>query len=184
MIDWDAFPMIRRAYRRAFGATLEPGFARYLRVGEEPKHGAALGYTRAGHEPLFLERYLDVPIEALASVALKRSVPRDRIVEIGNFAAADAQAVIELWANTANDLAETSEVAAATLTIPLRRMFARLRVPIHVLAPANPDRLGAEARRWGSYYELDPQVCIGEIAAGQRALAALLNRRRSRREAA
>jgi hypothetical protein len=184
MDDWDAFSMIRRSYRRAFGATLDPGFAQYLLYGEEPEHGAALGFTRAGSGPLFLERYLDAPIEMLASAALVRPVPRDRIVEIGNFAAADAAVVVELWGRTANDLADSSEIAAATLTLPLRRMFARLGVPIHVLAPADPARLGADARTWGSYYELDPQVCIGEIAAGQRAISALLDRRRHRREAA
>jgi len=180
MVDWDAFPMIRRTYRRAFGATLEPGFAQYMRYGEEPEHGAALGFTRAGQARLFLERYLDAPIEALTSAALVRLVARDKIVEIGNFAAVDAMALIELWGITANDLAVSSEVAAATLTKPLRDMFGRLGVPLHVLAPASADRLGHEAAHWGSYYELDPQVCIGEIAAGQRAISALLRRRRSR----
>jgi len=97
-----------------------------------------------------------------------------------NFAAVDAMALIELWGITANDLAVSSEVAAATLTKPLRDMFGRLGVPLHVLAPASADRLGHEAAHWGSYYELDPQVCIGEIAAGQRAISALLRRRRSR----
>ena len=187
MADWDAFPMIRRTYRRAFGATLEPGFAQYMRYGDVPEHGAALGFTRAGSERLFLERYLDAPIEALTSIALARPVARDKIVEIGNFAAVDAMALIELWGRTANDLADTSEVAAATLTKPLRNMFGRLGVPIHVLALATADRLGEEASHWGRYYELDPQVCVGEIVAGQRAISALLRRRRgsnrTRREA-
>ena len=184
MDDWDALPMIRLAYRQAFGATLEPGFEQYLRYGKEPARGAALGFTRAGNGPLFLERYCDGPIETLASAVLGRRVPRESIVEIGNFAAADGAGIVELWGMTANDLGDFSEVAAATLTKPLRRIFGRLGVPIHVLAPADPTRLGEDARAWGSYYELDPQVCIGEIAAGQRAISCLLGRRRNRREAA
>lgn len=184
MIDWDAFPMIRLAYRQAFDARLEPGFSQYLRYGEGPAHGAALGFTRASNGPLFLERYCDAPIEALSTAVLGRRVPRESIVEIGNFAATDGAGIVELWGMTANNLGSFSEVAAATLTKPLRRMFARLGVPIHVLLPADPTRLGEDARAWGSYYELDPQVCIGEIAAGQRAISSLLGRRRSRREAA
>lgn len=112
------------------------------------------------------------------SAALRRPVPREAIVEIGNLAADDAWSMIALWGEAANDLGDVSEVVVATLTAPLRRMFARIGVPVQPLMRAEPERLGKGAADWGSYYALDPLVCTGSIAEGQRAIAAFLSRRR------
>jgi hypothetical protein len=171
--------MIRQCYSQAYGARLDPLFGCYLRHGESPARGAALGFERAGPDPLFLERYLDAPVETLVSVALGRGIARERIVEIGNFASGNAMAMVALWGIVVNDLAGSSEVACATLTAPLRAMFARIGVPIVALAPARAERAGTDVGRWGTYYRLDPQVCCGEIAAGQRAISRFLARRSS-----
>lgn len=173
MTDPTAIAMIRHCYKRAFEADIRPAYDTY--VGQSGL--AALGYTRAGEAPLFLERYLDQPIEAHASAVLNRQVARGSIVEIGNFAACSAMAILTLWGQAANDLGSGSEIAAATLTAPLRRMFARIGVPIIEIASARPESLGNDAAHWGSYYDQDPRVCIGEIAAGQDAISAWLGRR-------
>jgi hypothetical protein len=132
---------------------------------------AALGYRRADVAPLFLEAYLDVPVEQTLQVRLGRSVERHNIVEIGNLASCNAPAMIALWARTANDLGSDAEVAVAVLTAPLRRMFARLGVPLIELASANRDRIVGAALEWGQYYQNDPMVCAGLIADGQARLA-------------
>jgi hypothetical protein len=175
--------LISRKYRDAFGATLTPSFGTYMHCGSHAENGAALGYKRADERPLFLERYLDRSVEQAVSEAFGRTIARVQIVEIGNFAADNALAMIELWGAAANDLGGSSEVAVATLTAPLRGMFARIGLPVIALAPASPDRLGAGAQDWGSYYELDPQVCAGLIGEGQRAIATFLQRRRERQAA-
>lgn len=167
------FEMIGRQYRDVFSAKAPRSFAQWLAAGE----GAALGYRRADDEPLFLEAYLDAPVEDLVGAALGRPVPRGAIVEIGNFAADNALAMVELWGNAANDLGGSSEIAVATLTAPLRRMFARIGLPVVELAPARPERLGSAAHAWGSYYAQDPVICMGVIADGQAAMAAFLARR-------
>ena len=177
MDDCVEIPLLRRRYRDVFGATLAPAFATYMHRGDGAEHGAALGYKRAGKDPLFLEVYLDEPIERLVSREFGCAVERNSIVEIGNFAADNALAMVELWGAAANDLGSGCEVAVATLTAPLRRMFARIGLPFHELAAADPARLGASATAWGSYYELAPKVCAGRIAAGQHALTAFLQRR-------
>ena len=178
MLESTEVPYVRQRYREAFGATLSPSFSHWMDKGEDGQSCAALGYRRAGDEPLFLERYLGQSIETLVSAALNRKIPRERIVEIGNFAAGNALAMLDLWGAAANDLGSASEVAVATLTAPLRSMFARIGVPITVLAPAGADRVGEDQAAWGKYYELDPQVCVGEIALGQEAISAFLARRR------
>ncbi len=163
-------------YRRAYGARGAAVFGDYLSNAGSGR--AALGYRRAGAEPLFLEAYLDEPIEALVSARLRRPIRRDAIIEIGNLAASNAWSMIALWGEAANDLGDTNDVVVATLTAPLRRMFARIGVPIHELVRADPAKLGPAAADWGSYYAQDPWVCAGRIAEGQRAIAQFLARRR------
>jgi Thermostable hemolysin len=175
--------LIQRRYQEVFGAAPTPSFATYMTAGHDRHCGAALGYRRADVTPLFLEHYLETSIETLVSEALGRDVARGEIVEIGNLAAENAMAMIALWGAAANDLGGSSEVAVATLTAPLRGMFARIGVPIIELAPALPERLGADAVEWGAYYSRDPRVCMGVIAQGQEAVSAFL-RRRSIRKAA
>ena len=174
---------IDETFRHAYGADHAAGFGDYLAVRQPVTGRAALGYRRAGSERLFLEQYLDQPIERAVSVAFQRAVERDAIVEIGNLAANNAWSMIALWGEAANDLGGSSEIVVATLSRQLRAMFARIGVPVHELAPADPVRLGSAAVGWGSYYRTDPVVCAGQIVEGQRAIAEFLARRRRVRAA-
>ncbi|MGZ3266593.1 MAG: thermostable hemolysin [Croceibacterium sp.] len=167
--------LVDDTYRRAYGARGAAVFGDYLSNAGPGR--ATLGYRRAGAEPLFLEAYLDEPIEALVSARLRRSIQRDAIIEIGNLAASNAWSMIALWGEAANDLGDTNDIVVATLTAPLRRMFGRIGVPIHELVRADPAKLGPAAADWGSYYAQDPWVCAGRIAEGQRAIAQFLARR-------
>lgn len=169
--------LVREAYSRAFGAKIDPSAHQFLSETRSEGPLAVLGYTRAGAEPLFLERYLDWPVEALVSAAFGCAVPRDQIVELGNLAACNGWAAIKLWSRAANDLGADTEFAVATLTAPLRTMFVRIGLPVAVLAPALPSP--ADRARWGSYYDADPQVCAGRIAAGQQAIARFFANRRT-----
>jgi hypothetical protein len=173
----DPQDLVRRRYGEVFGAALTPVFSNWRHRGADHAAGAALGYQRAGAAPLFLEAYLDRPIEQVVSEALGRPIERSSVVEIGNFAADNALHMIELWGAAANDLGSDSEIAVATLTAPLRKMFARIGLPVRVLAPARLEALAGDGRDWGSYYDSDPQVCMGVIAHGQQAIAQFLARR-------
>lgn len=170
--------LIQRRFAQEFGASVQTGYTQFLTAGT-PGNGAVLGYRRAGAEPLFLESYLDDPVEEAVSRAFGRTVLRPAIVEIGNLASDNALATIGLWGSTANDLGAQCEVAVATLTVKVRAMFARIGIPVRVLAPARCDVI-AEAALWGRYYDGDPQVCAGFIAEGQSAIAACLSRRAGR----
>jgi len=177
MADHQLFDIARRRYRQCYGAEVSPAYGSWKARAAGEGHGAVLGYRSADEGALFLEAYLDQPIESAVAAALGRPVSRDQIVEIGNFAADNKLAMINLWSATARDLAGTSAIVVATLTRPLRQMFARIGLPITEIAPARPDRLGDEADRWGSYYAQDPRICAGLINDGQAALNQFLNRR-------
>ena len=178
MLAGQELGILRRKYRDVFGADISPCFNSFLNNSGSARSGAVLGYHRAGSEPLFCEQYIDGTVEAAVSAALGRTVVRGDIVELGNFASENAIAMVELWGDAANDLGGASEIAVATLTAPLRRMFARIGVRVVRIAPARPDRLAGDAAIWGSYYRHDPWVCAGVIAEGQAAIAAFLSRRR------
>lgn len=169
--------LVRETYSRAFGAQIDPASHQFLAETRAEGPLAVLGYTRAGAEPLFLERYLDLPVEAMVAEAFGCAVSRGQIVELGNLAACNGWAAVKLWSRAANDLGAEMEFAVATLTAPLRAMFARIGLPVTILAPARPTP--AEQARWGSYYEADPQVCAGRIAAGQDAITRFFANRRT-----
>ena len=175
-----AVSVMGRKYLEVFGASPAPSFRDYLASGREPDRLAGLGYRRASEGPVFLERYLDAPVEVELGRAFGRRVTRSEVVEIGNFAAENAFVMLELWGEAANDLADGSEIAVATLTAPLRRIFSRIGLPFRSICVARAEGLGSAAGEWGSYYQQDPQVCAGVIADGQAAISRWHDRRASR----
>lgn len=177
MSETSSIDLVRRRYLEAHGASVQAGYAAILHVSHQNTAHAALGYRRAGEETLYLERYLDRPVEQCLTDALGLPIERSAVIEIGNLAADDAFAMVTLWGMAANDLGADCEVAVATLTAPLRRMFERLGVTLHVLAKADPE-CADDPAAWGNYYANDPMVCAGLIAQGQRAISTFLARRR------
>jgi hypothetical protein len=128
---------------------------------------AAVGYASARDEPLFLEQYLDAPVEVVLSRAFGRAVDRARVVEVGNLAAIDAGMARRLIAELARRFhREGYRWAAFTATSEVRNSFRRLRLVPVVLARADRARLRQGADSWGDYYSHDPLVMGGPILAG------------------
>jgi hypothetical protein len=169
---------IQTRFAAVHGARAPVGYARFMSRMRSGQHGAALGFRRASEGRLFLEAYLDGPVEQLLAQRLGWQVQRARIVEIGSLAANSPQELIKLWCSAACELIEDSDVGVAVLTRRLRVMLRRIGITLHELAPALPDRLGAAGAEWGSYYSNDPVVCAGELADARRQLAKFMARRR------
>lgn len=131
----------------------------------------AVGLRAAEGQALFLERYLDLPIEQVLAARFGRAIARRQIVEVGNFAAAGAGAARQMIVALTEWLAALGfRWVVFTGTRALVNSFGRLGLPLQALGAAEPQRLGAEARDWGSYYDTRPMVMVGEIADGQRRL--------------
>src|SRR5688500_5530748 len=94
---------IRNRYAAVHGAR-PSDFPAFLSRMRSPGVGAALGYRRASAGPLFLEAYLDEPIEDAVGRHLGASVSRDRIVEVGSLAANSPLAMVGLWYSAADEL--------------------------------------------------------------------------------
>ncbi|MDF3932547.1 thermostable hemolysin [Pseudomonas citronellolis] len=143
-------------------------------LGLHDSHGrliAVVGMRLANTGPLFLERYLDEPLEAPVSRLAGRPVARDELVEVGNLAALSAGAarlviIATTWLLAARDLHWVAFTGAAGLV----NSFHRLGLEPNVLASADPERLAGEEDSWGSYYAQHPRVFAGDISYGQREL--------------
>lgn len=129
---------------------------------------AAFGMRCAKDQPLFLEHYLDRPIELELATMLDHVPSRDKIVEIGNLAAALPGAVRWLIvALTVRLFQEDYEWVAFTGTKELRNGFRRLGLRPITLRAADITRLDeTEHHKWGSYYTNRPLVMAGNIGYG------------------
>lgn len=154
----DVFRRHHSANVRSFAPTL---VAMHNRQGDLV---AAAGYRCAAEGPLFLERYLDRPVEGLLSEAGGPAISRRRIVEVGHLAATEAGQGRRLILALGTHLAlHRYPWVVATLTQELRHLFTRLGIEARPLARARPDVLGRDAADWGRYYEHGPMVFAGRL---------------------
>lgn len=139
------------------------------------RHGqlvAAFGVRCAALDALFLERYLDEPVESYVERRAGSPVARAQIAEVGNLAGASSGALRSLIPELTRLLHDQGyRWVVFTGSARLCNGFSKLGLPLSIVAPASPDRLSAEERgHWGSYYKHAPAVMLGDIALGEREL--------------
>lgn len=137
---------------------------------------AALGMRSAASGPLFLEQYLDGPVERLLETRAGAAVSRAGIVELGNLAAEHPGSARRLIVNLAPCLHQAGfSWVVFTITPSLVNSFRRLGLEPLCLGPARAEQLPAEARaEWGSYYDSGPMVHAAHIPEGLARVRALL----------
>jgi len=139
--------------------------------GAEDQIVAAFGLREATTSRLFMECYLDEPVEQRISALAGRPVAREGIVEVGNLAARPGGARSMIAVLTRHLYAAGFEWVTFTGVSALRAAFHRLGLHPIELARATPERLTpAERLAWGRYFEGRPMVMAGNIAEGYRAL--------------
>ncbi len=160
---------IAARYAAAYGARVEH-FCPHL-VGLPAASGnawrAGVGYTPAAASELYLEHYLDRPIEAAIAGATGSVVAREDVVEVGNLASASPGAAREIIVAMRAHLARAGFTwVTFTATRELRNSFARLGLRLVDLGRADPARLPDGGAAWGRYYAHDPVVVAGALRAG------------------
>lgn len=155
---------IRRVYAKHFGAEVSTFAPNLLLLEQNSQIVAAAGWRNAAVSRLFLESYLDEPIEhAMASLA-NQAVSRDRIAEVGNLASEKSGSSISVIISLAKHLDQLGhEWVVFTATSELIGIFSRIGLPLLALTPADPSRLGETAKSWGRYYDTQPIVVAGKI---------------------
>jgi hypothetical protein len=166
---------ISQRFAESFGCHIEAFMPRLFSVrNREGEICGAFG-LRSANRNLFLEQYLDAPIEKTIAARAGSKVERRAIVEVGHFSGAFPGAVRAMIGLLTEHLHRDGfEWVVFTGTAGLRNAFCRLGLcPIDVQA-ATADRLPEEDRgTWGSYYDHAPRVLIGNIREGYRAMLTL-----------
>lgn len=130
---------------------------------------AVAGYRAAHQERLFLEQYLDQPIEQLLEAKLARPVERTQIIEIGNLAGIGCRQARHLVSMLPRFLLDRGySWATFTATSLVRDVLRSVGAELIELAVADGARVGAGNDAWGAYYGNDPRVMAGYLPDGLR----------------
>lgn len=155
---------IRNVFARHYGAKVASFAPNLMLLEQQGQIVAATGWRSAKSNTLFLEHYLDTPIEDAMAQLANQCVKRERIVEVGNLAAEKAGGSLHVILSLASHLDRLGyEWVVFTATQELIGIFARLGLPLLALAKADPTRLGDQAQEWGSYYDTEPIIVAGRI---------------------
>lgn len=163
---------ISQCFADNFGSRVEAFMPRLFSM--RNRNGEICGAfgLRSANRNLFLEQYLDTPIEQTIAARVGGKVERQAIVEVGHFSGTFPGAVRAMIGLLTERLhQEGFEWVVFTGTTGLRNAFCRLGLcPLDIQA-ATADRLPADARAaWGSYYDYAPRVLVGNIPEGYRAM--------------
>jgi Thermostable hemolysin len=168
--EWGAVTSsIATVYRKAYGANLTSFMPRLLRVaGSNGAFRVIVGMRSAAEQRLFLETYLDEPIEKAIAAKTGEAVERGCIVEIGNLAESrPGDARLGIIASTMYLYTLGYRRVVFTAVPQLLNAFKRLGIEPVEMVEARPERLPEDQRAlWGSYYDERPMVCFGDIARG------------------
>jgi hypothetical protein len=165
---------IASVYRRHYDARPAHWAPTLVALRIDGRLAAAAGYRRA-HGALFLEHYLDVPVEAAITVRTGRRVARHDVCEVGHFASERAGEGRRLMLMLAHHLHGLGvRWVASTATRELRELLLLLGMTPHALAVADPARVPGGGTTWGRYYDHAPVVIAGDLRRG----LAVLERRR------
>ena len=163
---------ISQRFAESFGSRIEAFMPRLFSVRNRAGDICGAFGLRSASRNLFLEQYLDTPIEKTIAARAGGVVERRTIVEVGHFSGAFPGAVRAMIGLLTEHLhREGFEWVVFTGTTGLRNAFCRLGLcPLDIQA-ATIDRIPAEARAaWGTYYDHAPRVLVGNIQEGYRAM--------------
>jgi hypothetical protein len=166
----EAEAFVRNGFARTHGAVIQTFMPSLLMLTDATAQPLGVTGSRgAGSGALFLERYLDRPIEDLLAATTGARVRRSEVVEVGNFACRDARVARRFISLLPRHLIENDFVwITFTATISIRRILRYLGARCVDLGPAT----GACARggpdEWGRYYTNDPRVMAGYLPLARR----------------
>lgn len=161
--------LIEDFIRECFFAEYKARICHFLSnlLGLVDEHGihAAVGFAGALHRELYLEQYLDCPVELTLYQAAGIHAERARIVEVGNLAASSPGGARAVILALARYFHEQDAVWVVFTGVPsLLNTFSRLGIPVHELGEARQEKLRDRDTDWGTYYHSHPRVMAVSVA--------------------
>lgn len=156
---------IRDCYAHHFGARVEEFMPWLLRVTRrEDGSRGVIGLRPASRGRLYLEDYLDGPVEECISGLVRHPVSRTAVVEIGQLAVESRAVVVPLFRELVPFLLQHGfDWVCFTATGPVRSLLARAGLAGCELASASEACVAGRTDAWGDYYRYDPRVIAGDL---------------------
>ena len=156
---------VRTAFNRSHDAEVNSFMPTLLafRDGAGALRGV-LGLRSAAEQPLYLENYLDRPVEQAIVAAGYHPVERHEVVEVGNLAAGSCLAAVRMVAQMPVQLMNRGYCwIVFTATSTVHEILLGFGAPLVELGRADPRRVARQGDRWGRYYDNDPRVYAGYL---------------------
>jgi hypothetical protein len=108
--------------------------------------------------PLFVEQYLDTPIEkALNQTGIKAN--RNQIIEVGHLYSNHSKFALPLLLTTGVSLFITGQKTLVfCATNHVKKLISDARIPLTELCQASSGKLANTGENWGNYYQTSPSV--------------------------
>lgn len=128
-----------------------------------------IGLRGAARQSLYLEQYLEQPIETAIASATGVAVDRREVVEVGNLAGSNCRTAMRMVALLPAYLLQREyRWIVFTATSAVRGILQGFGAPLVELARAEVSRVSNGPDRWGRYYDTDPRVLVGHLPASRR----------------
>lgn len=162
---------IAQRFASAHGAVVTSFMPVLITLRDQQNHlRSVVGLRSAENDHLFLEHYLDGPIEKVIAREASNGalIPsRSEIVEVGNLASTDRRATRQLFRLLAAFMIQQRfRWIVFTGCASLRHTFQKMQLRLLTLGRADQALLPKTQQCWGSYYDDDPRVMVGEVRHG------------------
>lgn len=155
---------VKRIFRQVYNADISDFSTLLITAESEQNIDAVIGLRNAGQAPLFLESYMDQPIEQILVKQHGLSITRDNLIEIGNLVAIRSGTSRQLFIMLAFALAKAGvEWVTFTATAQVEQLLTKLGLAPVAICKAQHQAVVNGESSWGSYYENPPTVCYGNV---------------------
>lgn len=160
----DAEQAVKRIFRQVYNADIGDFSTLLLTAEREHEIDAVIGLRHAGQTSLFLESYMDKPIEQVLEQQHNLNISRDKFIEIGNLVATRSGTSRQLFIMLAFALAEADvEWVSFTATTQVEQLLRKLHLEPTVICKAQHRAVVNGDSSWGTYYDDPPSVCYGNV---------------------
>jgi hypothetical protein len=165
--DWNkALELVKEKFKQTFEAEVMPNPDYFVMCMMPAKPGdtelqvaSCAGLSYATEHKMFAEQYLEDPIEDIIGDLEGRLVERDEILEIGSIVSLFPKSGLALVkAFPMVVLCLGKRYVLSTATKQLQAVFHMAGLQFEVLTLADPEKLGVDKDKWGSYYDNMPET--------------------------
>lgn len=157
-------PQLERRVQQGFGEHFGACISGFMPHLAHFDNDAVIGYRGANEESLYLEHYLDAPIEDVIAKLVGTSVRREQIVEVGQLVVDSREAIGPLFRSLAPFLKGLGfNYICFTATAKIRLLLERAGLRGVTVARASEEAVYHAGDAWGSYYDNDPHIIVGRL---------------------